>query len=114
MNLKIIILLLGSLVILGAMRPNKKIQPLFPPDLPANKRDKFIEQWTAGKLLFKADCAKCHGVFGKAKDTMPDFMQVQLHPSILRVLLQETRKIIPWRKKFRWRIFQGLCSFLPT
>jgi hypothetical protein len=91
MSLKIILLLLGSLAIFSADMPGKKIQPTFPPDLPENKKDKFMEQWTAGKLLFKADCAKCHGVFGKSKDTIPDFMKVQLHRYTARFIARDPK-----------------------
>ena len=43
----------------------------------ANKK-LFIERAEKGKILYKIHCTDCHGIFTKAKDSIPDFTKQQI------------------------------------
>jgi mono/diheme cytochrome c family protein len=51
-------------------------------DIPANypeaRRKEIIELFNKGKVLYKANCSECHGIFTKGKDNVPDFTNQQL------------------------------------
>ena len=58
----------------------KSIKELLPPVPPSFKHSdsvKLIKNWTTGIRLYKNTCAACHGIFGKSKDTIPNFSKVQ-------------------------------------
>jgi hypothetical protein len=78
MNLKLLIIIFCYIAISPAGCNDKNVQPYFPVDLKADKKDLFTEKWNEGKFLFKADCARCHGIFTKGKDSIPNFTKTQL------------------------------------
>jgi mono/diheme cytochrome c family protein len=57
------------------------IQRLLPP-VPASFSSAdsaaLIANWTIGIKFYKANCAKCHGIFGKGKDSIPNFSKEQM------------------------------------
>ena len=77
MRFKFIILLFSYLIISpSACNSDKDIQPEgISPD---NHKDLYVE-WQEGKVLFKENCARCHGVFNKGKDSIPNFSMVQIN-----------------------------------
>src|SRR5215831_3679635 len=38
---------------------------------------RLIANWTMGMKMFKSNCSGCHGVFGKGKDSIPNFSKEQ-------------------------------------
>ncbi len=58
----------------------RDIQQLLPP-IPSSFKHadsiRLINNWTTGIRLYKANCARCHGIFGKGRDSIPDFSKVQ-------------------------------------
>jgi hypothetical protein len=91
MKLKLVILLFCYLSISPAGCNDKNIQPDFPPNLPLDKRDGFMQRWTAGKELFKTNCSRCHGVFKKDKDTAMNFSQKQIDSYNARFLARDPK-----------------------
>ncbi|CAN5234206.1 hypothetical protein BH11BAC6_BH11BAC6_16870 [soil metagenome] len=64
----------------ATVQTQRDMERLLPP-VPAtfSKADsaRLIRNWTIGIRLYKNNCASCHGIFGKSKDTIPNFSQVQ-------------------------------------
>jgi len=78
MKLKLLIILFTYLAISPGGCNDKNVQPDFPPDLTAEKKNKFMDEWNEGKLLFKVNCAQCHGVFTSGKDSITNFTSKQI------------------------------------
>jgi mono/diheme cytochrome c family protein len=58
-------------------------------DVPVEVRTLLIERAEKGKILYRAHCTSCHGIFQKGKDGIPDFTKQQIdsyHAAALRGL----------------------------
>jgi mono/diheme cytochrome c family protein len=55
-----------------------KYLPPVPASFSAKDSTRLIANWTMGIKSYKANCAKCHGIFGKGKDSIPNFSKVQM------------------------------------
>ena len=58
---------------------NYKVEYAFPDDaktLPGYPE--LMEHLENGKILYKINCGKCHGVFTKGKKSIPNFSRIQL------------------------------------
>ena len=63
-----------------AVQTQRNIERLLPPVPPSfSHKDsvKLIHNWTIGMRMYKSNCSACHGIFGKSKDTIPNFSKVQ-------------------------------------
>jgi mono/diheme cytochrome c family protein len=38
----------------------------------------LLERIEKGRVLFKANCAECHGIYGGGRDSIPDFSKEQI------------------------------------
>ena len=56
----------------------KRLMPPVPPSFSSSDSAHLIENWTIGIKFYKANCAKCHGIFGKGKDSIPNFSKEQM------------------------------------
>jgi mono/diheme cytochrome c family protein len=57
---------------------HKKITYQIPANYPENKKAEFVALLDKGKVLFKANCSECHGVFTKGKEKVPNFTNTQI------------------------------------
>jgi mono/diheme cytochrome c family protein len=39
---------------------------------------RLIANWKLGMRFYKANCSQCHGIFGKGKDSIPNFSKEQV------------------------------------
>lgn len=53
--------------------------PKVPWMFPAKDSAELIARYRNGIIMYKENCSGCHGVFGKPKDSIPDFSIVELH-----------------------------------
>ena len=63
-----------------AVQTQRNIERLLPPVPPSFSHAdsaRLIKNWTVGIRSYKNNCASCHGIFGKSKDTIPNFSKVQ-------------------------------------
>jgi len=62
------------------VQTEREIQQLLPP-VPASFSQKdsarLMANWSLGIKLYKSNCARCHGIFGSGKDSIPDFSKEQ-------------------------------------
>jgi len=56
---------------------HKKVLYNIPADLTEDQRILILRQINEGKELYHLHCSKCHGIFTKGKDGIPDFTQQQ-------------------------------------
>jgi hypothetical protein len=56
----------------------KKTEYNIPPDYTPKARQAAIEKFEKGKVLFKINCASCHGIYEKGKETVPNFTKIQI------------------------------------
>jgi mono/diheme cytochrome c family protein len=48
------------------------------PDVPPENRALLIERFEKGKVLFKANCSSCHGIFAAGQGGAPNFSTEQI------------------------------------
>lgn len=56
----------------------KQTQYDIPSHVPAENKKLLIARAEKGKTLYKIYCGECHGIFGKGKDSMPNFTKIQI------------------------------------
>ncbi len=76
--MRLLLLFFLYLIVSPAGCNDKNVQPAFPPNIPEARQKDLLVQWEQGKVLFKANCAQCHGVFTKGKDSISNFTKVQI------------------------------------
>ena len=89
--MKLLAVLILYLLISPAGCKDKNIQPNFPVRLSPSQKAEISKKWDKGKLLFKANCAKCHGVFTKGKDSIPNFSKVKMDLYATRFLARDPK-----------------------
>lgn len=56
----------------------KRYMPPVPASFSSADSAKLIENWGIGINCYKANCAKCHGIFGNGKDSIPNFSKQEM------------------------------------
>ena len=67
-----------SCVLLCNCKAEQKVTYEFPADYPEEVQKEAAELFNKGQVLYKANCAPCHGIFTKGKKDVPNFTKVQL------------------------------------
>lgn len=49
-----------------------------PPGIPEQNKEHVFKLLDKGATLYKANCSRCHGIFTKGKDTIPNFTTQQV------------------------------------
>jgi hypothetical protein len=79
--MKYILLLSGLFVVcLGIVHctSQKKTEYDIPSHYTEQARANAIDWFEKGKILYKIDCAGCHGIYQKGKDSIPNFTKTQI------------------------------------
>ena len=50
-----------------------RVEYAISPDVPPQNRAMLIERCEKGRVLFKKNCAECHGIFANGRDSIPNF-----------------------------------------
>jgi len=56
----------------------KKVEYDIPSHYTAEARKNAIDWFEKGKILFKSNCAVCHGIYQQGKDSIPNFTKTQI------------------------------------
>jgi hypothetical protein len=57
---------------------SKKVEYDIPDHYTEQARENAIAWFEKGKILYKVDCASCHGIYNKGKDSVPNFTKTQI------------------------------------
>lgn len=68
-----------------------KVTYVIPDTIPAANRAELISTINTGKILFKNNCAKCHGVLQKGHKGIPDFTTQQIDNYSARFIAGDTQ-----------------------
>ena len=55
-----------------------KIEYNLAPGIPEQNKQHVLDLLNRGASLYKSNCSKCHGIFSKGKDTIPNFTNQQI------------------------------------
>jgi mono/diheme cytochrome c family protein len=61
----------------------------FPDTFPEARRAELKAACDKGKILYKAHCTECHGIFTKGKDGVPNFTNIQIDNYSVRFLRRD-------------------------
>lgn len=74
----LILLTLISMAVLMQCASRNNIEYELPPGIPAQNQQHVMNLLNKGAALYKTNCSKCHGIFTKGKDTIPNFTAQQV------------------------------------
>jgi mono/diheme cytochrome c family protein len=69
----------------------EKITYSIPANYPEARKKELIAIFEKGKVLFKDNCSQCHGVFTRAKESVPDFSVTQIDNYSSKFLRRDPR-----------------------
>ncbi|MBS1917405.1 MAG: c-type cytochrome [Bacteroidetes bacterium] len=78
MKYLLIILEIAFCIFLAQCAAKKKVEYEIPPHYVKEQREKAIEAFEKGKVLFKINCAECHGIYKDGKENIPNFTKTQI------------------------------------
>jgi hypothetical protein len=55
-----------------------KVNQIFPENVSDKRKIIYVENWNKGKILYKNNCASCHGLLQKNVKNIPDFSLKQI------------------------------------
>ena len=58
-------------------RDIERLLPPVPPSFSPKDSVRLTQNWTVGIRFYKSNCSACHGIFGKGKDSIPNFTKQQ-------------------------------------
>ena len=58
--------------------PKKKVEYNIPAHYGTQARENAIDWFEKGQILYKLNCAGCHGIYKKGKDSVPNFTKTQI------------------------------------
>jgi hypothetical protein len=56
-----------------ACAPRPVVSCDIPADYPEARKKQLLELFEKGKELYKLNCSECHGIYGRGKDSIPNF-----------------------------------------
>ena len=78
MKNRVIISVVLCLLFFTYCASKKKVEYDIPSHYGAQARENAIDWFEKGKILYKVDCAGCHGIYKKGKDSVPNFTKIQI------------------------------------
>ena len=84
-------LILLTFMLLCACASRTRIVYNIPANYPEGKKDELVKLLDKGKILFKINCAECHGIFTKGKDSITNFTNTQIDNYSARFLSRDPK-----------------------
>jgi hypothetical protein len=78
MKNRVIIYVMLCLLFFTYCATKKKTEYDIPSHYGVQARENAIDWFEKGKILYKVDCAGCHGIYKKGKDSVPNFTKIQI------------------------------------
>ncbi len=88
----------------------KKIEWYVLPDISDANRKALIERFEKGKILYTNNCAACHGIYGKGKDSVTNVTKQQIDNYTILALANP--KNLAVLKKISPEPFNYIITFL--
>jgi mono/diheme cytochrome c family protein len=89
-NWTILSIFVIAVVIINCTAP-KKIGYTIPDDYTGQSRANLIKYLDQGQKLFKINCSRCHGIFTKGKDSIPNFSKTEIEAYKSAVLMDDPK-----------------------
>ena len=86
MSRRYILLLIFMVTLLADCATHKKEAYVYPGNLPEKEKEKLFVIYEKGRKLYEPNCSKCHGIFTKGKDGIPNFSIRQVDSYTARFL----------------------------
>ncbi|OJW80916.1 MAG: hypothetical protein BGO69_19715 [Bacteroidetes bacterium 46-16] len=93
-----IILTIISLLLSLACAKRPVISCDIPADFPEARRQQLAGIFEKGKELYKINCSECHGIYGRGKDSIPNFGKEQFDNYKAKFLMGDPRNHAVLRK----------------
>ena len=69
--------MLAACLLLVGCAAHRTVTYVLTPDVTGENRKLLVARFEKGRVLYKVHCSGCHGIYGSARDTVPDFTTVQ-------------------------------------
>ena len=91
MRYALILSILLSGVFFSQCGTRNKITYNIPDNYPKEKRKELVTSLNKGKVLYKDNCAECHGIFSDGKPNVANFTNTQLDNYSARFITRDRR-----------------------
>jgi mono/diheme cytochrome c family protein len=71
--------------------PQKKALYFIPETITGDSKIVMDERLKDGQGLFKIHCSKCHGIFSKGKDSIPNFSKTEIEAYKASIILDDPK-----------------------
>ena len=68
----------GLVLLLAGCAAHRALEFPIALDVTPENRALMIQRYDTGKVLFRANCSGCHGIFSAGKDSVPNFSNDQI------------------------------------
>ena len=79
------------LVLANCNSQKKQIAYSIPDEYTGKTRETMIGMLDQGQKLFRIHCSKCHGIFTKGKDSIPNFSKTQIENYKMSVVMDDPK-----------------------
>jgi len=80
-----------SCCLLAIKCTSKKVLYTVPETITGDSRLAMEERLQEGQALFKIYCSRCHGIFSKGKDSIPNFSKTEIESYKASVILDDQK-----------------------
>jgi Cytochrome c553 len=91
MKYVIAILITGYLLVLTQCTTQRKVEYNIPDNYEGETRKNLIRMLDEGQKLYKINCSRCHGIFTKGKDSIPNFSKTQIENYRTAVIMDDPK-----------------------
>ena len=86
-----LILLIILYLTITKCTPQKQTAYVVPDTITGESRIAMVKLLEAGQTLYKLNCSRCHGIFTKGKDGIPNFSKTQIETYKASALLDDPK-----------------------
>lgn len=87
----IIAILSACYLIQANCKPQQQTAYVVPDEYTGQTRANFVAMLEYGQKLYKLNCSKCHGIFTKGKDSIPNFSKTEIENYAASALMDDPK-----------------------